>query len=183
VSNALNEDINLIIRFKDGDLSAFEEFVRKNEDRIYNLCRYMLRDASDAQDAAQDTFLKAYKGLKDFRPDASLSTWLYRIAVNTCLDHRKKFRHDPLNGEEVPVDLPSPDPSPEGSYHAKKNAEVLRAALRKLPEKLRSAIVLREIEGLSYEEIASVLDISMGTVKSRIARARDELRVVFQRKP
>jgi RNA polymerase sigma-70 factor, ECF subfamily len=183
VSNALTEDINLISRFKNGDLSAFEEFVRKNEDRIYNICRYMLRDASDAQDAAQDTFLKAYKGLKDFRPDAALSTWLYRIAVNTCLDHRKKFRHDPLHGEEVSVDLPSPDPSPEGSYHAKRNTEDLRAALRKLPEKLRSAIVLREIEGLSYDEIASVLDISIGTVKSRIARARDDLLVIFHRKP
>jgi RNA polymerase sigma-70 factor, ECF subfamily len=172
----------MIRRFKDGDLSAFEEFVRKNEDRIYNLCRYMLSDASDAQDAAQDTFLKAYKGLKDFRPDASLSTWLYRIAVNTCLDQRKKSRYSRLRAGEIPDDLPSPDPSPEGSYHAKRNAEALRAALRKLPEKLRSAIILREIEGLAYEEIATVLDISMGTVKSRIARARDELRVIISGK-
>lgn len=182
MSNALTEDINLIIRFKDGDLSAFEELVWKNEDRIYNLCRYMLRDISDAQDAAQDTFIKAYKGLKDFHPEASLSTWLYRIAVNTCLDHRKKYRRDPLNGEILSEDLQSPEPSPEGRYHEKKSTEELRAALRNLPEKLRSAIVLREVEGLSYEEIAVVLDISVGTVKSRIARARDELRVIFHGK-
>jgi len=182
VPNALTEDLNLISRFKDGDLAAFEEFVRKNEDRIYNLCRYMLRDASNAQDAAQDTLIKAYKGLKDFQPDASPSTWLYRVAVNTCLDHKKKYRNDPLSGEAVPGDLPSPDPSPEGSYHARRDAEVLRTALRELTEKLRSAIVLREIEGLSYEEIAAVLDISMGTVKSRIARARDELRVIVSGK-
>jgi RNA polymerase sigma-70 factor, ECF subfamily len=183
VSNALTDDINLIRRFEDGDPSAFEELVRKNEDRIYNLCCSMLCDPQDAQDAAQDTFIKVYRGLKGFRPDASLSTWLYRIAINTCLDHRKKYRHDPLDGEVLPLDLQSSDPSPEGHYHAKKNAEILRAALHKLPDKLRSAIILREIEGLSYEEIAIVLDVSVGTVKSRIARARDYLRLIFHGKP
>lgn len=182
VSKALNEDIDLLGRFKDGDLSAFEEFVRKNEDRIFNLCCCMLRDVSDAQDAAQDTFIKAYRGLTGFRPKASLSTWLYRIAMNTCLDHRKRYRRDPLNGEVLPEYLRSHELSPEGRYHAKKNAETLRAGLQNLPEKLKSAIVLREIEELSYEEIAMVLDISVGTVKSRIARARDELRVLFNGK-
>jgi RNA polymerase sigma-70 factor (ECF subfamily) len=182
VSNALIEDINLIIRFKDGDLSAFEELVRKNEDRIYNLCRYMLHDISDAQDAAQDTFIKAYKGLRDFRPDASFSTWLYRIAVNTCLDHQKKSRHDPLSGGVLSEELLSFDPSPEDQYQSKKTTEAIRTALQKLPEKLRSAIVLREIEELTYEEIALVLDTSVGTVKSRISRAREELRIILHGK-
>jgi RNA polymerase sigma-70 factor, ECF subfamily len=179
VSNAPTEDINLIIRFKDGDLSAFEDLVRKNEDRIYNLCRYMLHDTQDAQDAAQDTFIKAYKGLKDFRPEAALSTWLYRIAVNTCLDHQKKARHDPLSGDVSSEELLSSESSPEDKYQSKKAAEAIRKALPKLSEKLRSVIVLREIEELSYEEIALVLDSSVGTVKSRIARARDELRILF----
>jgi RNA polymerase sigma-70 factor, ECF subfamily len=182
VSNALTEDINLTIRFKDGDLSAFEELVRKNEDRIYNLCSYMLRDISDAQDAAQDTFIKAYKGLKDFNPEASLSTWLYRIAVNTCLDHQKKSRHDPLEGEVLSEEFLSYEPSPEDQYQSKKTTETIQTALQKLPEKLRSAIVLREIEELTYEEIALVLETSVGTVKSRISRARDELRVIFHGK-
>jgi RNA polymerase sigma-70 factor, ECF subfamily len=182
VSNDLTEDINLIIRFKDGDLSAFEEFVRKNEDRIYNLCRYMLHDTQDAQDAAQDTFIKAYKVLKDFHPEASLSTWLYRIAVNTCLDRQKKSRHDPLEGEVLSEELLSFEPSPEDRYQSKKTTEAIQIALQRLPEKLKSAIVLREIEELTYEEIALVLDTSVGTVKSRISRAREELRVLFHGK-
>jgi RNA polymerase sigma-70 factor, ECF subfamily len=178
----LRDDITLILLFRNGDLSAFEELVRRNEDRIYNLCRYMLHDVSDAQDAAQDTFIKAYKSLKEFRPGASLSTWLYRIAVNTCLDHQKKSRHDPLSGEVLSEELLSSDLSPEDKYQAKKTTEAIQSALQKLPEKLRSAIVLREIEELTYEEIALVLDTSVGTVKSRISRAREELRAIFHGK-
>lgn len=162
--------------------AEFEEFVGKHEDRIFNLCLYMLASSQDAQDAAQDTFIKAYRGLKDFRPDASLYTWVYRIAVNTCLDHKKKSRNDPLKGEALSEQLQASDQSPEGHYHAKKTAEALRMALQQLPEKLRSAIVLKEIEGLSYEEIAQVLDISLGTVKSRISRAREELKLLLQKR-
>ncbi len=87
---AFADDGDLITRFKGGDLSAFEDLVRKYQDRVYNLCRYMIQDTQDAQDAAQDVFLKAYGSLKAFKPDASLYTWLYRIAVNTCLDYKKK---------------------------------------------------------------------------------------------
>jgi len=177
---SLSDDITLILRFKEGDLSAFEEIVRKNEDRIFNLCCYMLRDTQDAQDAAQDTFIKTYQGLKDFRPEATLSTWVYRIAINTCLDHKKKSRHELLHGETADEELQSSELSPEDKYNSRKTAEAIQTALQQLPEKLRSAIVLREIEGLSYEEIALVLDISVGTVKSRISRAREELRVFFQ---
>jgi RNA polymerase sigma-70 factor, ECF subfamily len=160
--------------------TEFEEFVRKNEDRIFNLCLYMLGNPQDAQDAGQDTFIKAYKGIKDFRPEASLYTWVYRIAVNTCLDHKKKSRHDPLKGEALSEQLETSDQSPEGHYQTKKTAEALQSALQQLPEKLKSAIVLKEIEGLSYEEIGKVLDISIGTVKSRISRAREELKLILQ---
>jgi RNA polymerase sigma-70 factor, ECF subfamily len=162
--------------------AEFEEYVRKNEDRIFNLCLYMLGNSQDAQDAAQDTFIKAYRGMKDFRPDASLYTWVYRIAVNTCLDHKKKSRHDPLKGEPLSEHLKALDQSPEEQYQTRKTAEALRSALQQLPEKLRSAIVLKEIEGLSYEEIATVLDISVGTVKSRISRARDGLMLLIKKK-
>jgi RNA polymerase sigma-70 factor, ECF subfamily len=160
--------------------TEFEEFVRKNEDRIFNLCLYMLGNSLDAQDAAQDAFIKAYRGMKDFRPDASLYTWVYRIAVNTCLDHKKKSRHDPLKGEVLLEQLETSEPSPESRYQIKKNSEALQSALQQLPQNLRSAIVLKEIEGLSYEEIATVLDISLGTVKSRISRAREELKLLLQ---
>ena len=169
-------------RFQNSDILAFEELIRRYQDRVYNLCRYMVRDPQDAQDAAQDVFLKAYKGLKDFRPDASLYTWLYRIAVNTCLDYKRKARRDALKNEPLPEDLPSTEPFPAELYESRENTEAIQVALQKLPEKLRAPIVLREIDGLSYEEIAEVLHTSMGTVKSRISRARGELRRILHRK-
>jgi RNA polymerase sigma-70 factor, ECF subfamily len=176
------DEIDLIQRFRDGDISAFEEFVRTHQDRIYNLCRYMLQDTQDAQDAAQDAFIKAYAGLKGFKPDASLYTWLYRIAVNTCLDYKKKSRPEQAEDESVIDDLASKEPSPEQRYQSKEIGQAIQTALQKLPEHLRAVIVLKEIEEFSYEEIAAVLDTSLGTVKSRISRAREELRRLLRKK-
>jgi RNA polymerase sigma-70 factor (ECF subfamily) len=173
---ASSDEKDLIERFKKGDPSAFEAIVLRHQDRIYNLCRYMLRDPQNARDAAQDVFLKAYRGLKDFRPDSSLYTWMYRIAVTTCLDYRKRFRREVLTRGSVTGDLPSGERSPHDIYESTKITESIRLALQKLPEKPRVVILLREIEGLSYDEIAEVLHISVGTVKSRISRARDQLR-------
>jgi RNA polymerase sigma-70 factor (ECF subfamily) len=173
-------DIELITRFRNGDQSAFEEIVLESQDRIYNLCRRMLGNAHDAEDAAQDVFLKAYQALARFEPGASLSTWLYRIAINTCIDYKRKPFFESLfkrsdEGEEIMIDMPSGEPSPERLAESKQMRQSLQKSLGKLSQKLRTAIILKEIEGLSYEEIAEVLDISMGTVKSRIARAREEL--------
>jgi RNA polymerase sigma-70 factor, ECF subfamily len=179
---AFADDGDLIARFKGGDLSGFEELVRKYQDRVYNLCRYMIQDTHDAQDAAQDTFLKAYQNLKAFKPDASLYTWLYRIAVNTSLDYKKKSRPEQAEDESVIDGLASTDASPEQRYQSKEIGQSIQLALQKLPEQLRAAIVLKEIEGLSYEEIADVLHKSIGTVKSRISRAREELRRLLQKK-
>ena len=178
----LDDDNALIDRFQKGDPLAFEEFVHQHQDRIYNLCRYMLRDPRNAQDAAQDVFLKAYKGLKDFRPDSSLYTWVYRIAVTTCLDYKRKSRRESLRNEPLTEDLPLNTPSPEQVYTTKEIQAHIQHALQKLPKKLGSVIVLREIEELSYEEIAEVLQISIGTVKSRIARAREQLRRILLKK-
>jgi RNA polymerase sigma-70 factor (ECF subfamily) len=172
---------DLIERFKQGDPSAFEALVRKHQDRIYNICRYMLQDPQIAQDAAQDVFLKAYRALKDFRPDASLYSWIYRIAINTCLDYRRKSRREEFSGEPLTGDLPSGEYSPHQLYESGEIRYSIQQALQKLPEKLRAAIVLREIEGLSYEEIAEVLHTSAGTVKSRISRAREQLRHLLRK--
>lgn len=174
------DDLNFIRRFKDGDTSAFGEIVLKYQDRVYNLCRHMLGNAHDAEDAAQDAFLKAYQALPKFRPDASLYTWLYRIATNTCIDYRRKPVFESLfrssaSGEELVHDRASDEPSPERLYQSRQLDQALREGLGKLSPKLRAIIILKEIEELSYEEIAETLDISMGTVKSRIARAREEL--------
>jgi RNA polymerase sigma-70 factor, ECF subfamily len=176
----INES-DLIERFKQGDPSAFETIARKHQDRVYNLCRYMLRDPRNAQDAAQDVFLKTYRALKDFRPGASLYTWIYRIAMNTCLDYRRKSRREEFSSEPLTGDLPSDEHSPHQLYESGEIRDSIQQALQKLPEKLRAAIVLREIEGLSYEEIAEVLHTSAGTVKSRIARAREQLRHLLRK--
>ena len=177
----ISDDLQILKRFNNGDISASEELVLKYQDRIYNLCRYMLGNTHDAEDAAQDTFIKAYQNLNNFRPEASFYTWLYRIAVNTCLDYKKRPFFESLfkkadEGDEF-IDEPSSDwPSPERLYESKQIGLALRTSIRRLSLKLRTAIVLKEIEGLSYEEIADILEVSVGTVKSRISRARDELK-------
>jgi len=170
-----------IERFKKGDASAFEDIVRSHQDRIYNLCRYMLQNRGDAQDAAQDIFIKAYKGLKDYRPFSSFYTWIYRIAVTTCLDYKKRSRRESLRNEPLAEDLPSDAPFPDQLYESRESIEAVQLALQNLPNKLRAAIVLREMEGLSYEEIAEVLHISLGTVRSRISRAREKLRRLLKK--
>ncbi len=175
-----NDDIDLISRFKNGDKSAFEEIVVKYKDKIYNLCRHMLGNAADAEDAAQDAFLKAYQALPKFEPDASLYTWLYRIATNTCIDRKRKPVFESLfadsgEGGTLIHDPASDAPSPEKLYQSRQIGQALEGCLGILSPKLRAIIILKEIEELPYEEIANTLEISMGTVKSRIARAREEL--------
>lgn len=175
-----SDDNDLIRRFKVGDTFAFGELVGKYQDKIYNLCRSMLGNVHDAEDAAQDVFLKAYQALPRFQPDAALYTWLYRIATNTCLDYKKKPIFESLfadsgEGERLVHDRASEAPSPEKLYQSKQLDRALQTSLGKLSPKLRAIIVLKEVEELSYEEIADTLEISMGTVKSRFARAREEL--------
>jgi RNA polymerase sigma-70 factor (ECF subfamily) len=140
----------------------------------------MLGNTADAEDAAQDVFLKAYQALPKFQPEASLYTWLYRIATNTCIDYKKKPIFESLfgdsgEGERLVHDRATDAPSPEKLYQSKQIDKALQESLGKLSPKLRAIIILKEIEELSYEEIADALEISMGTVKSRIARAREEL--------
>ncbi len=176
-----SDESSIVDRFKKGEKAAFEELVLRYQDRIYNLCRHMIGNTHDAEDAAQDTFLKAYQKLKDFKPEASLYTWLYRIAVNTCLDYKKRSFFESFFGKgdeegKFIVEPASDRPSPEKLYESKQIGSALHNSIRKLPSKLRTAIVLKEVEGLSYGEIADILEISTGTVKSRISRAREELR-------
>lgn len=169
-----------------GDPAAFEEIVRAYQDRIYTLCRHLLGDSHDAEDAAQDTFVKAYRNLDDFKPEASLYTWLYRIAVNTCIDYRRKPFFESLfkrsgEGEELTIDPAADSPSPERLYESKEMGRALQKSLKRLSPKLRTVLILKEVEGLSYEEIAAVLEVSTGTVKSRISRAREEIRALMKK--
>ncbi len=132
-------------------------------------------------------FIKAYQNLKDFRPEASLYTWLYRIAVNTCLDYKKRplfriaLQEAPMKVRSLSENQSSDEPSPEKLYESKQIGRALHKSLGKLSLKLRTVIILKEIEGLSYEEIAEILEVSIGTVKSRISRAREELKVLMKK--
>ena len=182
-----NTDDNVLIeRFKTGDNSAFGDIVLKYQDKIYNLCRHMLGNAHDAEDASQDVFLKAFQALSKFQPEASLYTWLYRVATNTCIDRRRKPVFESLfggseEGERLVHDRASDAPSPERLYQSKQLDRTLQESLGKLSPKLRTIIILKEMEELSYEEIVDTLEISMGTVKSRIARAREELQILMKK--
>jgi len=173
-------DIDLVTRIKNGDTSAFEPIVGRYRDRIFTLCRYMLYDKEDVQDAAQEVFLKVYRSLERYSPDSSFYTWLYRIAVNVCIDYNKKLRPALLDAEFLDA-VPSLDPSPEHLYESKETGRVIEEALNRLPDNLKMAIILKEIDGFSYEEIAEVLNISIGTVKSRISRAREKLRWLLRK--
>lgn len=180
-----DDDIDLINRCRCGDQAAFGVIVGRYQDRIYNLCVHLLGNSSEAEDMAQATFLKAYRNLGRFQLQAALYTWLYRIAVNTCLDHLRRplfesiFRRS-ATGEEIVLDHPSSAPSPEKNFDNRQLHVALQKALGKLSPKLRAVIVLKEIEGLAYEEIATTLEVSIGTVKSRISRARRELQGLLQ---
>lgn len=180
-----DDDIALLDRCRSGDRAAFGELVRRHQDRIYNLCVRLLGNRAEAEDMAQATFLKAYANLAKFQPRAAFSTWLYRIAVNTCLDHQRRpffesiFRRS-ASGEEFVLDQPSTAPSPEKNLENRQLRSALSRALARLSPKLRAVIVLKEFEGLAYDEIAATLEISLGTVKSRLARARGELQELLQ---
>ena len=180
---AFADDGDLITRFKGGDLSGFEELVRKYQDRVYNLCRYMIQDPHDAQDAAQDVFLKAYENLKAFKPDASLYTWLYRIAVNTCLDYKKKSRPEQAEDESVIDDLASTEPSPEQRYQSKEIGQAIQASSSKAPGALEGSHCAEgNRRAFLRGDCSRYCDTSLGTVKSRISRAREELRRLLQKK-
>ncbi|MCI0487284.1 MAG: sigma-70 family RNA polymerase sigma factor [Blastocatellia bacterium] len=178
----------LIARLRARDLEAFEELVMHFERPVYLLCYRLLGDAEDARDAAQETFLKVYRGLKGFRGDSGLKTWIYRIAINQAMNQqrwwRRRHKDDTVSLElsrsdsepSVGERLSCNDASPEEMAIAAERERQVMQSLGEMKEEYRVTLVLREIEEMSYEEIAETLGISIGTVKSRISRGREELR-------
>ncbi len=181
-------DSRLLIRqAQAGELRAFEELVVIYQDKIVTLSYYLTGNQADAQDLAQEVFMRAYTKIRNFRQEADLGTWLHRIAVNlwSNMQRRQKFTNllsldDPVQtGEgEFTRTVASDDPEgdPEEAFEGKELQESVRQALRSLSEEYRIILVLREIEGYSYEEIAKITGCSLGTVKSRMNRARQALR-------
>lgn len=162
----------LVRRYLDGDTAAFTELVRRHEARVYAVCLRVLGDPDEAADAAQDTFLTVLRKLAQFRGDAAFTTWLHRIAVNACYDVLRAKRRRPLL--HLASEEPPPEPGPPHPDHADEVAGTYdaSAALALIPEEFRITLVLADVEDLPYEEIARVLDVPVGTVKSRVHRGR-----------
>ena len=184
---ALDSDLMLVERTVAGDQQAFELLVIKYQRRVERLIGRMVRDVDLVEDIAQETFIRAYRALPKFRGEAQFYTWLYRIAVNTAKKFLLELKRDPavlqstldrqVDDDETfrPRNEPSSDETPESVLAAKEIGQAVNAALDALPEDLRQAITLREMDGLSYEDIAEVMDCPIGTVRSRIFRAREAI--------
>lgn len=169
-----------IVAAREGDQGAFEELVRLYEKRVLALTQRMCKNPEDAAEAAQEAFFAAWRGLKNFRGDSSFSTWIYRLASNACVDllrrEGKRQAAVSLDDEELNLDLPSLLPSPQEEAERQELRERIEAGLQALPPEYRAALVLREIQQLRYDEIGQVLNVDIGTVKSRINRGRKKLR-------
>lgn len=170
----------LVSRARAGDTAAFEQLMLDNQDRVYTLCLRMTGNREDALDLAQETFLNAWRGLSSFQGNSSFSTWVYRLASNACIDFlrkrkRRQQRESPhsLDDEEAPLPEPAdPRGSPEEELERRELRRAVERGLQALPDHHRQVLVMRELSGMSYQEIGAVLDLDLGTVKSRIARAR-----------
>jgi len=174
-------DKELVQRVQQGDKKPFDLLVLKYQNRIIKLVSRYVREPGDAQDIAQEAFIKAYRALPDFRGDSAFYTWLYRIAINTAKNHVVALSRRPVearlenaDGEQIDVeDLQKDIETPENLLLANEIKQTILDAMDKLPEDLRVALTLREVEGLRYDEIAETMDCPIGTVRSRIFRARE----------
>ncbi len=178
-----DSDQQLVERVQAGDKSAFDLLVRKYQHRVLKLVGRFVSGAAEAEDVAQEAFLKAYRALASFRGDSAFYTWLYRIAINTAKNALVSNRRRPVDFD---LDLQDPEQfdrharlkegdTPEGVLLTEEIRQVVERAMEQLPEDLRTAIILRELEGMSYEEIAEAMDCPVGTVRSRIFRAREAI--------
>lgn len=173
----------IVQRVLEGDTNAFEELVLEYEKKVYNVALRMLNNSEDAADMTQEAFIKAYNSLSGFRGDSKFSVWLTRIVSNLCLDFLRSRNRRPTvslsmedeDGEDVQLDIADTSQSPGQLLERSLTRESVRRGLQSLPEDYREILLLREIQGLSYDEIAAALDIEVGTVKSRIFRGRKKL--------
>ena len=177
-------DQELVDRAKNGDLKAFDLLVLKYQRRVFRLISRVIKNNSEVEDVAQECFIKAFRAIHQFRGDSAFYTWLYRIAVNTAKNYLFSKGKRPIALSELKKSEDSDsfdmldavsNENPEGNMAGLQIAEAVNKAVKKLPEVLSTAVVLREMDGLSYEEIAEVMNCPIGTVRSRIFRAREAI--------
>ena len=177
------QEATIVRKVLDGDANAFETLVLEYEKNVYNIALRMTGNSEDAADMTQEAFIKAYNSLQAFRGDSKFSVWLYRIVSNVCLDFLRSKNRRPTvslsveddDGEDTQLDVADESQSPELLLDRKLTRESVRRGLDSLPPDYRQILLLREIQGLSYDEIAQALGLEVGTVKSRIFRARKRL--------
>jgi len=182
------DEAELVTELQAGSDGAFDWLITHYHAGVFNLVYGILGDRAEAADVTQEVFLRAFRGIRGFRRGSSLKTWLYRISVRQALNHRRWFwRHhrnqistDAIgDGANPALDLRDDEATPHEQYEAQETQATVRRALARVPALFRSAVILRDLEGLSYEEVAEVLDVSVGTVKSRILRGRRMLKEIL----
>lgn len=178
------DDNRLISECLRGRTEAFEELVRRYQDRLYNTVYRLLGHAEDARDAVQEAFINAYQSLNSFKGDSQFYTWLYRIAINTAISLKRKSRSMPVSGSDrglgEPID-PSPASSPGHALEMAEDERRVQKALNRLSPEHRAVLILKDLEGQKYEEMAEILNVPIGTVRSRLHRARSEMRQLLTR--
>jgi len=184
VVQSLDVDVELVERHRCGDVRAFDEVYARFAEMVYNLAFRLSGNYEEAADLTQEVFLRVYRHLGTFGGRSSLKTWVFRIAINHCRDRLSRWRPltTPLGSDMGEGEVAYPDPArgPEDLAVAADEGRRVTAGLACLPQAFREAVVLRDIEGLSYEEIAEVLGVRIGTVRSRIARGREQLRSLLE---
>ena len=179
------QEWELVRRAQRGDQDAFEALAAESQNTLFSLVFRMVGSRPDAEDACQEALLSAWKGLPNFRGEARFSTWLYRLGVNAAQDvlrrRGKEQGNQSLDGEDRPLDVPDPGPTPQDAAEESIRRRALYQAVEQLSEEHRRILCLREFAGLSYDEIALALELSPGTVRSRLARARNALRETLER--
>lgn len=184
VDKHLEDESTLVSLLKQGQEDAFRVLVRRYETRVFSIAYGITLDREDSLDIVQEVFLKVYQNIHTFREESRLSTWLHRITVNLCLNWKKRWKrrfrwhHQPLERDESGNDLKSGTEAhyPDALYEKKEFEKIFRDRLNELPEKTRAVFVLKEVEGLSYDEIAKTLGVRTGTVSSRLFYARKRLK-------
>lgn len=181
----------LIKEAKAGNVEAFEELVKQCEKKVFNIAYKMMGNYDDANELAQEAFIRAYKSINKFKEDSLFSTWIYRITTNVCLDELRKRKNKKVislnedikyNDEELKPQIKDDSPGPEKIYEKKEFKNLIYQCIESLSDEYKTVIILRDIEGFSYEEIAKIINCPEGTVKSRISRARKALRDIFKNK-
>ena len=170
MTHRADQDAVLVERYLAGDAAAFDELMRHHQDRVFGICLRMLRDRDAALDATQETFITVFRKADRFAGRSAFSTWLYRVAVNTCYDATRKAKRS--RTESLPEHADPPDGRAIDDMAAVELRPDIEAALANLPEEFRSAVILSDLEGLALQTVADILDVPVGTIKSRVFRGR-----------